>query len=429
MPSTYSNLKIQLMATGENATTWGTITNTNLGTALEEAIVGSADVTFASANVTLTLTDSNASQTARNLRLRCTGTTAGARDLIVPAIEKAYIVRNDCADTITVKNATGTGIAVPAGASTWVYNDGTNVVNVTSFLASLTLGTPLAVAQGGTGGNTAGTARTGLGATIVGANLFTLADPSAITFPRFNADNTVSALTDVNFRTAIGAGTVTSVGGTGNVNGLTLTGTVTGSGSLTLGGTLSVDLSTGTVTGTLPVGRGGTGATTLTGVVIGTGTTAFTVKTNPTGAFVGDTDTQNLTNKTLTTGNTLNAGTTVSDTGTIAATSPGFRGVPQNSRTGAYTLVLTDAGKHISNTTGGFAIPSNGAPDNVAFPVGTTIVLYNNSGTAQNITITGDTLRLAGTATAGSPRSLAQRGLATCVKVATTEWVVSGNVT
>ena len=60
-------------------------------------------------------------------------------------------------------------------------------------------------------------------------------------------------------------GTVTSVGGTGTVNGLTLTGTVTGSGNLTLGGTLSVDLSTGTVTGTLPVARGGTGVTTSTG--------------------------------------------------------------------------------------------------------------------------------------------------------------------
>ena len=79
MASTYSNLKIQLMATGENSGTWGNVTNDNLGVALEEAIVGSADVTFASANVTLTLTDSNASQTARNLRLNLTGTTGGAR--------------------------------------------------------------------------------------------------------------------------------------------------------------------------------------------------------------------------------------------------------------------------------------------------------------------------------------------------------------
>jgi hypothetical protein len=69
MASTYSSLKIQLMTTGENSGTWGNVTNVNLGTAIEEAIVGSADVTFSSAQVTLTLTDSNASQAARNLRL------------------------------------------------------------------------------------------------------------------------------------------------------------------------------------------------------------------------------------------------------------------------------------------------------------------------------------------------------------------------
>ena len=153
MPSTYSNLKIQLMATGENNTTWGDVTNLNLGTALEEAIVGSADVTFASGDVTLTLSDTNASQTARNMRLRCTGTTGGARNLIVPAIEKPYIVQNDCADAITVKNSTGTGIAVPAGKTLWVYNNGTNVVDAVTHLSSLTLTSALPAASGGTGQN------------------------------------------------------------------------------------------------------------------------------------------------------------------------------------------------------------------------------------------------------------------------------------
>jgi hypothetical protein len=153
MASTYSNLKIQLMTTGENSGTWGNVTNVNLGTALEEAIVGSADVTFSSGNVTLTLTDSNSSQTARNLRLNLTGTTGGARDLIVPAIEKVYLVNNGCADAITVKNATGTGIAVPAGKTMWVYNTGSNVVDAVTHLTSLTLATPLPVASGGTGSN------------------------------------------------------------------------------------------------------------------------------------------------------------------------------------------------------------------------------------------------------------------------------------
>jgi hypothetical protein len=154
MASTYSALKIQLMGTGENSGTWGTITNTNLGTALEEAIVGSADVTFASGTVTLTLTDTNSSQTARNLRLNLTGTSGGAQNLIVPAIEKVYLVNNGCADAITVKNTTGTGIAVPAGKTMYVYNNGTNVVDAITHLTSLTLATALPIASGGTGTNT-----------------------------------------------------------------------------------------------------------------------------------------------------------------------------------------------------------------------------------------------------------------------------------
>ena len=151
MASTYSSLKIQLMGTGENSGTWGTITNTNLGTAIEEAIVGSADVNFSSADVTLTLTDANSSQTARNLRLNLTGTVGAPQNLIVPAIEKVYIVNNGLTQTITVKNTGGTGIAVPAGKTMYVYNNGTNVLDAVTHLTSLTLGSALPIASGGTG--------------------------------------------------------------------------------------------------------------------------------------------------------------------------------------------------------------------------------------------------------------------------------------
>lgn len=109
--------------------------------------------------------------------------------------------------------------------------------------ANIDFTTGLAVANGGTGSTTASGARTNLGATTVGGNFFTLANPSAITFIRVNADNTVSTLDAATFRTAIGAGTgggsVTSVSGTGTVNGISLSGTVTSSGSLTLSGAIS----------------------------------------------------------------------------------------------------------------------------------------------------------------------------------------------
>jgi hypothetical protein len=151
MASTYSSLKIELIGTGEQAGAWGVTTNNNFQYAIEEAIVGSAEVPFSSADVTLTLSNSNLSQTARNLRLDLVGTSGGARNLFVPAIEKFYIVNNGLADAVTIKNATGTGILVAAGKTTVVYNNGTNVVAAINTLDSLTLNNPLQISSGGTG--------------------------------------------------------------------------------------------------------------------------------------------------------------------------------------------------------------------------------------------------------------------------------------
>jgi hypothetical protein len=162
MASTYSALKIELIATGEQSGTWGTTTNNNLGNdALGEAITGSADVAFSSADVTVTLTDTNASQAARNLRLNLTGTSGGARQLILGSgcqIEKLYLINNGLADAVTVKNTSGSGIAVPAGKSMFVFNNGTNVVDAVTHLSSLTLGSALPIASGGTAGTASPTA-------------------------------------------------------------------------------------------------------------------------------------------------------------------------------------------------------------------------------------------------------------------------------
>jgi hypothetical protein len=199
MASTYSDLKIELIGTGEQSGVWGVTTNTNLGTALEEAITGSADVAFSSSNVTLTLTDTNAAQVGRNLRLNLTGTSGGARELILGSgmqIEKLYLINNGLADAVTVKNTTGTGIAVPAGKSMFVFNNGTNVVDVVTHLTSLTLGSALPITSGGTGttsttfvnlaSNVTGTlpvANGGTGATTLTANNIILGNgTSAVQF-------------------------------------------------------------------------------------------------------------------------------------------------------------------------------------------------------------------------------------------------------
>ncbi len=111
------------------------------------------------------------------------------------------------ADTFSVDTATylttGTAVTTFSGGTT-----GLTPASATS--GAITLAGTLAVANGGTGGTTAPDARSNLGATTVGSNLFTLTNPTAITFLRVNADNTVSTLDAATFRTAIGAGTLSS---------------------------------------------------------------------------------------------------------------------------------------------------------------------------------------------------------------------------
>ena len=158
MPSTYSNLKIELIGIGEQTGTWGDTTNNNFQYAIEEAITGSGDVTFSNTNVTLSFINSNLPQTARNLRLNLIGVAATPLNLIVPAIEKLYLINNTLANAITVKNLTGTGSTIPAGKSAWVFNDGTNVSDaINSF------GTTIPVTSGGTGTTTS----TGTGSVVL----------------------------------------------------------------------------------------------------------------------------------------------------------------------------------------------------------------------------------------------------------------------
>lgn len=126
-------------------------------------------------------------------------------------------------------------------------------------------------------------------------------------------------------------------------------------------------------------------------------------------------------------GEALPTSTSLTETGTIGAGTIGFRGVPASTQSvgSGITLALEDAGRLVQNTTGGWTIPANAS---VAFPIGTAILLYNSSASAQNLAITTDTLRLSGTTATGT-RSILPRGLATVVKVSSTVWVVSGSVT
>jgi hypothetical protein len=133
MASAYStDLKLELMVTGENSGTWGDKTNTNLNL-VQQAIAGYEAINVASADVTLAMTNATLSN-ARNMVLNLTGTLAANRNVNVPdGIEKTYIVADSTTRagfTLTIKTVSGTGVTIPAGKTVLVFSDGTNVVDV-----------------------------------------------------------------------------------------------------------------------------------------------------------------------------------------------------------------------------------------------------------------------------------------------------------
>lgn len=163
---------------------------------------------------------------------------------------------------------------------------------------------------------------------------------------------------------------------------------------------------------------------TLTTPVIAAISNGGTV-TIPTGAdtFAVLAGTQTFSNKTI---NGLKTASTVNDSTDAAGFTIGYRQIPQNAQNGNYTLVLADNGKHIYSVNAGaqtITIPTNAS---VAFPTGTACVIFNNGTTAITISTTSLTVYQAGTANTGN-RTLAVKGLASLLKIATDTWVISGS--
>jgi len=136
MASTFSSdLKLELMATGENAGTWGNKTNTNLNL-VQQAVAGFEAIDVASADVTLAMTDATISN-ARNATLKFTGTLAANRTVTLPdSIEKVFNIEDGtdhAGNTLTFKTASGTGVLLCEGNCYVVYSDGTNIVKTNEY--------------------------------------------------------------------------------------------------------------------------------------------------------------------------------------------------------------------------------------------------------------------------------------------------------
>lgn len=138
MASTYSqSLRIQLIGTGDQAGVWGTSTNTNLGTLIEQAITGVQTITLSGSTYTLSSFNGIVDE-ARNSVLSFTGSLSANCTVIAPPYNKVYIVRNGTSggQTVTMSVGVGSTVAVPNGQTFIVYTDGSNFYSASNYTSS-----------------------------------------------------------------------------------------------------------------------------------------------------------------------------------------------------------------------------------------------------------------------------------------------------
>jgi len=171
MASTYStSLRLQLIGTGEQSGVWGSTTNSNLGTLVEQAITGVQTISLSGTTYTLTSLNGISDQ-ARNAVLSFTGSIPSACTVTTPAVQKVYIVVNGTSGGFGVVMTTGSGstVTIPSGTTYVVYSDGTNFYNASNFVASA-----VAITGGSINGTTIGATTASTGAfTTLSATTYT----------------------------------------------------------------------------------------------------------------------------------------------------------------------------------------------------------------------------------------------------------------
>lgn len=176
MSSTYStNLAIELMGNGDQAGNWGSTTNTNLGTLIEQAISGYVTQAVATGTDTTITIPNGATGVARNMFLELTGTGGASTNLIVPANKKLYFIYNNSTGAVTVKVSGQTGVSVPVGAKVSLVSNGTDIVTATNYMTGATFPSPTL-----TGVPVAPTASPGTNTTQIATTAFVQAAATAL---------------------------------------------------------------------------------------------------------------------------------------------------------------------------------------------------------------------------------------------------------
>jgi hypothetical protein len=209
MASTYNDLGIELMATGENAGTWGTKTNTNLDI-IQQAVAGYvAQAVTDSGTTTLAITDgSTSTSVARNMVIKLTGALTGTSTVTVPdSVEKLYIVENATtgSQTVTFKTVSGTGVNFTSTGYKFLFSDGTNINEIT--LASPPGGsdTQIQFNSGGTAfGGSANLVWDGTNVTLGATGALRLGDTTGGEYVGLKAPGTVPASYTLTLPTATG---------------------------------------------------------------------------------------------------------------------------------------------------------------------------------------------------------------------------------
>ena len=181
MSSTYStNLAIELMGAGEQAGNWGSTTNTNLGTLIEQAISGYTTQAVSTGTDTTITIPNGATGVARNMFIELTGTGGASTNLIVPANKKLYFIYNNATSgQVTVKVSGQTGVSVPYGAKVALVSNGTDIVVAENYMVSATLPSATLSSPTMTGTPIAPTAAPGTNTTQVATTAFVTAGLAA----------------------------------------------------------------------------------------------------------------------------------------------------------------------------------------------------------------------------------------------------------